>query len=323
MKTMATTRRGGFSLIELLTVISILALLMAISAGAYFRIRSAQDQTNTEATMSKINTGMDKKWKAVLDQSTEEVKQEQIPEVQVLIANLNGNKDLARTIWAYIRMRSEFPTTFREAQTPLVVGFVTFQPRKIFLPPALPLWSTVPAVPVEEQSAACLYIALTQSGNRGETFGGDGTGNQARDLNLTGAPAGTLPVKVYMDSWNKPLAFCRMGYSAEVQNPPFSKVPTPAAPAVALRDPFDPTGQIVRYAAANALNAASLASFWSELNKYHMTIGGVSPAPALYAPQNWVPTTISAGRNQVFGAGIGTDDDLLSYRLRREGTKGD
>ena len=37
---------------------------------------------------------------------------------------------------------------------------------------------------------------------------------------------------------------------------------------------------------------------------------------------NWVPTIVSAGSNREFDANLGQGDDILSYRLAREGNRG-
>lgn len=52
------TRRGGFTLIEILVVITIIAILTALSVGAFFRVRSAQQTSNSQGTLSKLDTLM-------------------------------------------------------------------------------------------------------------------------------------------------------------------------------------------------------------------------------------------------------------------------
>ena len=329
MTTANTTRRDGFTLIELLVVISIIIVLGAVSAGAYFRIKAAQAVTATETNIGKLNSNLRQNWEIVVKQAGDDVRDEKLPEVRALITLLNGNKELAKVLWTYIRLRLDFPTTFREAQSPITVGSFTAQPKRIFMPPALPAFASVPAVPSEEQSAACLFLALTATGRSGNTVGLEGLNNQAADLNLTGAPAGTTPVKVFNDSWGKPLAFCRIGFNAmELDTAEYTK-------ANVYRDPFDPTGQIPKYAALSAANQASVNAIWAQLNQYHMTVGGVTPVeysayvgadrPPLIPPRptrHWYPTIISGNSDRTFDAGLGTGNDIVSYRLSREGTKG-
>jgi len=320
-----TTRRGGFTLIELLVVISIIIVLGAVSAGAYFRIKAAQAVTATETNIGKLNSNLRQNWEIVVKQAGDDVRDEKLPEVRALITLLNGNKELAKVLWTYIRLRLDFPTTFREAQSPITVGSFTAQPKRIFMPPALPAFASVPAVPSEEQSAACLFLALTATGRSGNTVGLEGLNNQAADLNLTGAPTGTTPVKVFNDSWGRPLAFCRIGYNAtELDTTEYTK-------ASVYRDPFDPTGQIIKYAALSAANRTQAIAIWMQLNQFHMTVGGITPSefsvypglnPAAPNTRNWYPTIISGNSDRTFDAGLGTGNDIVSYRLTREGTKG-
>ena len=60
-----------------------------------------------------------------------------------------------------------------------------------------------------------------------------------------------------------------------------------------------------------------------ELSKGLTTFG---PFTTIKSAENVLPTLVSAGANRQFGALLGGDDggddNLLSYRLRREGDKG-
>jgi len=49
-------RRAAFTLIELLAVIAIIAILLAMSAGAYFRVRVSQQESATNTTLQKLHS---------------------------------------------------------------------------------------------------------------------------------------------------------------------------------------------------------------------------------------------------------------------------
>ena len=79
MNKIRANARPGFTLIELLIVIAIIGVLAALSAGAYFRIADGQRASATEATLSKLNTGLDRRWRAVIDQAAKDARENKIP----------------------------------------------------------------------------------------------------------------------------------------------------------------------------------------------------------------------------------------------------
>lgn len=373
-RTIRAPRRGAFTLVEVLVVVALLALLAAIATAAYFRIQGGQQVSAAEATLSKLKSGMDKKWKAVLDNA----KTTAIPDG--LLTAAGGDADRARTMLAYMMLKNEFPTTLAEAcnptqvivttpSTPAQLGVHVLQPKAAFLAPIRAKFPA-PAVltfpyPSAEESAACFYLALTATGTRGETFTGEGLQNQVGEVTVKFQVNGadqTMALPAFTDTWGQPVYFCRHTYLTEVNGPEYTKAkPATNQPGSPFRDPLDPLGKLATPSPATGpqiatawsagtqpvgtQSASSVQQFWTSLFRFnngntvvptpHWNYGGAFPATypcdaptaALSgSPQNWVPSVVSGGPNKklatAVGANFGGDDDLFSFRLAREGNKG-
>ena len=144
---------------------------------------------------------------------------------------------------------------------------------------------------------------------------GDGLQQQSTDVNFSGAS-----FRVFKDAWDMPIAFVRQAYPDEINGSPYVR-------NLQNRDPFDP---------ANKLTGSGLMTArWTPYMFNYPTWAVPTPASAptlinlktIYpGVRNFVPTLISAGPNKVWEADLfgGADNDnLLSYRLRREGNRGD
>lgn len=284
-------RRGGFTLIELLVVMALLAILAAIAAGAFFRVRAASESTATQSTLEKLNSGIDRKWKAVIDQATVEAKNTPVG-FQTACGN---DPDRVRIVLTYMKLKNEFPTTIAEANTAINFGGptgLTLQPRTGAFGPISAFTGSN-----EEQSAACLFQALTATGTGGEVF--DVTPLQSQIKTINGA-------QMFVDSWGKPIMFVRQAYPAEVNAAPYTP---PGSP----RDPVDPIGKLASW--------GSMGTFWPVIQANH-----VLAIPNYSATQNWVPTAVSMGPNEQWGDHFGGNDagndNLISFRLRKAGAKG-
>lgn len=318
--TTAPDRRRGFTLVELLVTLLLIAILAALTTGAVFRVLAGEKNRATEATLSKLNTGLDRQWKAVMDDAREDIDTSRLSSTTMtaLMAYAGGDKDRAKVIWSYLKLKNEFPTTIAEARTPaMIVGLptVSLPPRQVFLQ-QLPLTGTGTA----EEAAACFYIAVTATAHRGETMGADGVNQQTADVML---PGGTRGNKIFVDAWGTPITFVRMAYGAEVNNPPYVRG------GVVNRDFCDPQGKLRTFSPtwdATRLNT----SFWPSVRLNHINYTGfpgataypADPAPS-NAPWNWVPTVVSAGPDGEWGTDIFGGDNLVGYRTRREGARGD
>lgn len=279
------SRRRGFSLVELIVVMGIMATLAILAVGTYNRLRAGQNEAATESTLSKLNNAMDVRYSQIVNDANRDAAKGNFP--AGLLTFCNNDPDVARSALVYLNLLKAFPTTYAEATTPFTLGSYQFTPNRAFS-------TLVSAGTGEEQSAACLYIALTSS-----TDAANGT----LDQQTAQSPAGT----VFIDAWNRPIAFSRLTYAAELNSAPWYRG------TGASKDPADPLGKLSTW--------GNLGAFWPNVAGRHWNYGSL---PTTYpgAGANWVMTAISAGPDKDFGSNPVNDaTNHLSYRLRREGQK--
>ncbi len=315
--TRTDTRRGGFTLVEMMVVILLIIILAALSAGAFYKIQASQRVGATEATMRKIQINMDARWKAVLDDARRTV-----PDALVPLAG--GDKDRAISLWTYAKLKNEFPETLVEATTPITFAAtsppIVLQPRKVFVSAAT---TGSPEGDANFEAAALIYTALTATG----------TGGTSGDLDGLNQQVGTTPGgrQAFVDNWGTPITFRRWADPDEVQSEPFVRrnvIQTRSGTSYSL-NMIDPSGKLLNRLDnlwGNDMNPASL--------NYQMRMAARN---ALFPGATWiewpnrnvVPTLISAGPDKIFGSSIyGADstdagsDNVVGYRLRREGAQG-
>jgi prepilin-type N-terminal cleavage/methylation domain-containing protein len=287
-----TPRRGGFTLVELLVVVGLLAVVAAIATAAFLRVRGSEEVRATEATLQKLKSELDRKWRAVLDDAAEDSAKGRIP--PGLVAFAGNDQARARAVWTYLKLKNELPTTVAEATTPIPVPLadgtgavttdVTLLPAKrVFVdgfrkqipgatgngPFASQDRTANGSGPLE--SAACFQWALTATATRGEVAGADGlnqqTGDVAGEIRLA-VPANRsiASPRTFKDSYGNPIVFVRQAYLAgELDRKPYVQ-----PGATQFHDPLDPKGRLVTLdlEAANAANPnawtrARLAFFWN------------------------------------------------------------
>src|SRR6266571_2624671 len=64
--------RPGFTLLELIVVITIIAVLAALTTGVAMRFFGIQQQRNSEVTVTKLYEGLKEQWDTVIRQAKEE-----------------------------------------------------------------------------------------------------------------------------------------------------------------------------------------------------------------------------------------------------------
>ncbi len=317
-------RRGGFSLIELLVVMGIIATLVALAAGAYFRVASGQNKKRSETTVQKVATGLNSQWSAVIDDVKNEIKNNYAPLlgnapgtnnlhqdwVNLLMTFAQGDRDRANALYMKMRLIQEFPQIFQEVGNVILRGaannnaYVYLPPKKYYQQALTGLGGGSSQV----ESAILLYINLTQ-GRRGASFNADDIGAGSKTAWSTGGNP-----TVFIDAWGNPIGFERWSAAtntqinpaqaaqvltaanlAELSAPPYSQSST------GNQDPQDPLGRLYNWSLATT----------------------VAPAPTSTAfppfdGQNRSPVVYSTGQDGV----AGTVDDLMSYRLLIEGRGG-
>jgi prepilin-type N-terminal cleavage/methylation domain-containing protein len=287
-------RRAGFTLIELLVVIAILAILFALGAGAYFRVTSSQKLRNSEATVKKIETGLEAQWLAVIDMAKDDIRNGKIN--SALLTAAGNDRDRAAALYTKMKLKVEFPVSFSEVNNPNTSTY------------------GIPAKDVYKQyitgasaggdgnleSAVCLYMALTQA-RRGASFNPDQIG---------AGSVGTITVggknfQVFLDAWGTPIQFDRWTSRTDILQE-MNNAPYVSDPSAANRDPQDPLDRL-RPWASNWTNEAAVPR-------------------SVMDGQNRIPTVRSAGPDKIWykqnTGPVTSVDDIWGFRMKREGMKG-
>lgn len=231
MRRFSGCKRRGFTLIELLVVIAIIAALMALTASAVIKYMLVQQVNNTQTTLNKVQSVLNRQWAAAKDQAWKEAIP---PNVQTYIqTNLAGTDANAtvrvRVIYVKLRMRQMFPMNFSEAMNPSPLpqlqSYVTYLSE-------LGISNTIGA---NFESSVCLLMALQRA------QGGGG----ANSLDLGGGgsiTSFTLPngkgISGLADAWGQPIYFTRVpaGYT------PLNPIYPNGSPGI--NDPGDPQGYL-------------------------------------------------------------------------------
>jgi prepilin-type N-terminal cleavage/methylation domain-containing protein len=297
-------RRRGFTLVEMMVVITIILVLVSLGAGAYLKVANYQQRNNTQTLVSKVDDNFHKKWRTVLDNS----KTEQ-PNAFAVNLSMNDTRR-AQVIHVLMCLRREFPTTFAEARNPSGSG--VFGPNPAY---ARVLQSVNDAnYSPEMQSSVCLYLALKED-RRGVTFDPDTalSSQEAADAQLSdGTPAPITGAKAIYDAWRNPVIFNRWpagGYGSGVTNSQGQQVGglgpfNPQAPA----DTEDPEGVLTDATWQAWLQTNNL------VGTFNRVVGYPLP-PAAGQQYRLTPVILSLGRNNRYDPTDSGSDDIYNFRL--------
>jgi len=315
------TSRSAFTLIELLIVIAIAAVLMALAAGTYFRVRTVQLENATGVTLGKIGSQVDQQFKAVSDQAKSDINDSKVP---AAVRAMAGDDTIrVRVIWTKFHQKIQFPQNFWEvvvwapaaeknfgiSQNPTyrlaLNGILPTDPNLIDPTRASPPFTAAEYEQLHNESAALLYLALTQP-RRGQGAGF----NAVEHLGAHAVGEVTLfgrPFKVFQDTWRRPIAFVRWPFGSagmDLQAPPFATFA-----GGFILDPTDPERRLQVASWQNAYGQAFIQSLNHPLT-----------------PLNLSPVIFSGGRDKLYGVdhfytrlGSDEDDNIYGYRVRRAG----
>jgi hypothetical protein len=322
----------------LLIVISIIAILMALSVSAAFRMLGVQERVNTTSTIQKVDSALEEQWKKVIAQGDKNSHSAAAidPTGYALIQTIAGDSgnDIENgkrfdAIYRGYYLKQQFPQSFAEVllctQNPQTANPSLFNPlgpsedyvRKLknldVKPNAGPNGSPLPG-----ESSALLLMALEKAtggpGKLADTFGANCIKKQSFPTN----GGGQVDVDVLKDDWGTPIQFYRWTTNADVD------ALAPASKSV-IRNPLDIEGKLhdgTWYKGGYRTPVSTAPRILFEKSCYSVTRGN-----ALHA-YYYVPVIVSAGPNKQLGLDLQTmtvtgsandiADNIYSYQVKKE-----
>lgn len=163
MRLRTGTRRPGFSLIELLVVVIIIAVLLALTAGAVLRFRDTGPVSATRTNFTKINSYLLKQWGEVRDAADRDSNRDTAYLARALLKGGTAANPEVKKEYVRLKLLQAFPRTFAEALDPAPMANQTPLPPwpayKSYLN-GLGITTGNEGVPDPVQRAICLLMIL-------------------------------------------------------------------------------------------------------------------------------------------------------------------
>ncbi len=301
-------RRAGFSLVELLVVVSIMAILVGLGVAATMKFREGATEQTIKKQVQRLQLTLNREYEAVVGKCQKE------PVPDAVLAYCGNDRDRARAVHTAATLRIMFPETFDEATTGFTIppndpsGFA-YRPKATFQQV-----KNITSASADQQAAVLLHLILKErSVGSGEGEDGGSTG-EIRTVNFQASVAPmSRDLSVFIDSRGDLIRYFRWASNdMELDQAPYAH----ASPAGSI-DPLDPK-KVVGTSYAAALNVAPFNLQFGNHNRvpsvisygkdktfdYYYPKDAVIPSPPAPTPP---PITKSAG------------DDIVGYRLNRQG----
>jgi prepilin-type N-terminal cleavage/methylation domain-containing protein len=220
--TKRSARRAGFTMIEMLVVVTIIAILLSLTTAAVLKLIPAQQSFNTKTALTRFDSDLQRAYRAAADK----FRHEPIPNqgsalynaYQIVYSTAGNDHARAQVIWTKLRLKQTFPNNFSEALNPTPLPALSYYQTKLNALGYTTANTISPPYQTQPwESSVCLLWAL-QRGEDGPALKESdfGTGS-LKDFPVTVNPGQT--VKGLVDDWGTPLAFCRWPVNSTVVNP--------------------------------------------------------------------------------------------------------
>jgi len=273
----ATPRRAGFTLVEIMVVIGILALMITLSLTTYGYVIANAKEKATKATIKKISMALAHRMEA-FNRGINKQNLAAGSGRPAYITFQNWNKygsDLAKVMGRKDLFRDNFPQTFAEHLTASEQST-----------------ATLTSAAKRAASAEVLYLFLSSGVSFGEDIS-DSTSFNANELRDTDGDG----VQELVDAWGNPLRFYRWPTSMISSGDSNLLIRTKAS----TKDPDDPLGLIT------ATSVPNFATNYHAIDSWHTPLvvsAGEDGVLGLYEPAD-------TSNNGNLAAPTGVSEDLF------------
>lgn len=244
--------RRGFTLIELIVVMSILAVLVTLTVAAISKFTGGAQRSATRSTMQRLETMLRKQ----IETTNDRARKMAVPDVVLKFAG--DDPERAKVIWLKLKLRQKYPTTFAEVFNPIVPEVPRVQAYVEYLRQHGITAANYNLVQAQgdlskpagwaagAQSAVCFLMALRVGPDAiSEDELSIGGSTATVDFTIpppTNLPPGPFKVPCLVDAWGTPITFCRwpVGAATTGASPLY-----PGGYSMGYTDPQDPKGLLL------------------------------------------------------------------------------